>query len=88
MTAIRAAIGVRRVLQALGPIALVAATAAAAQDVASKPAEAGAEAQDGDVVVTARRTRELLQTVPMSISALSADQLAQAGVNTFADTVA
>lgn len=43
------------------------------------------EADSGDIVVTAQRRSERLQDVPMSITALSADMLEQAGVTTTAD---
>ena len=89
MTAIHVAAKARRVVQAVGTLALVAATAAQAQQASPSSADTtSAEAPSDDVIVTARRTREALQTVPMSISALSADQLADAGVSTFADTIA
>ncbi|MCP6768658.1 TonB-dependent receptor plug domain-containing protein, partial [Klebsiella pneumoniae] len=39
-----------------------------------------AASDGGDIVVTARRREEALQDVPISVSALSGEQLAQAGV--------
>lgn len=43
------------------------------------------EADGGDIIVTAQRRSENLQDVPMSITALSADTLAQAGITATSD---
>ena len=53
-------------------IALVAAAPLYAQDEPSAP---GAETDDGDIVVTARRRTESLQDVPIAITAYSGEQL-------------
>ena len=69
---------------------MMASTSTAALGQETPPAEtrtsAGRE-DHGDIVVTARRTKERLQTVPMSISALSSAQLANSGINSLADSV-
>src|SRR4051812_22989569 len=61
-----------------------AATAATAQaDAPAAQAEAAAEPAktEQDIVVTARRREEKLQDVPISVSAISGDQLARSGVS-------
>ena len=54
-------------------VMIMAATSAAAQGTAT-PAEA--EATNDDIVVTARNRKEKLQDVPLSITALSSETLA------------
>lgn len=52
-----------------------------AQDTgAAAPAPAATAADSGDIVVTARRREESIQDVPISVSALSGEQLERAGV--------
>ena len=50
-------------------------------------APAATEAEVGDIVVTARRTAERLQDVPASISVLTAETIAEAGITTTAQAV-
>ena len=52
---------------------------------ASTGSGAADEAAGGDIVVTAQRRSELLQDVPMSVTALTAAQLESAGVNATQD---
>ncbi len=61
---------------------LVTSAAAYAQDAADAGAD---EANFGDIVVTAQRRSELARDVPISITALSGETLAAAGIS---DTVA
>ncbi|MBL8537942.1 MAG: TonB-dependent receptor [Hyphomonadaceae bacterium] len=60
------------------------AVLASAPGVASAQ-DAGAQADDDEIVVTARRREEVLQDVPMSVTALTARDLQDAGVNEFAE---
>ncbi|MDB5686333.1 MAG: hypothetical protein JWR77_922, partial [Rhizorhabdus sp.] len=71
---------VKRILMAAGSmVAVMAATAAAAQD-------AGATDDTmGEIVVTARRHAEAAQTVPISITAVSADTIKNLGLQTTGD---
>lgn len=61
-------------LLAIGVSAIALAGPARAQDGA-----ASAQADSGDIVVTARKARERLQDVPISVNALSGDQLRDRG---------
>ncbi|MEE4454026.1 TonB-dependent receptor [Novosphingobium resinovorum] len=45
----------------------------------------GAGSPSGDIVVTARRTEERIQDVPLSIQALSAEQMSEKGMNDLQD---
>ena len=54
------------------------ATPAMAQDAAANET-GGAEADNGDIIVTARRREESLVNVPIAITAISGDQLANQG---------
>jgi iron complex outermembrane recepter protein len=55
-----------------------APSSSAAQDAADGPLA-------GEIIVTARRREEALQDVPISVSALSGEQLIRAGINSAAD---
>jgi iron complex outermembrane recepter protein len=55
------------------------AAPAYAQDAAAEPAGAS-EADDGQIIVTARRREERLIDVPLSVTALSGEALAQQGI--------
>lgn len=76
----------RRSLAAGGALALVTATQAFAQPVPS-PIGAGVPAagDSGDIVVTARRREETLQSVPVSVTALSGAALDQRGYQSVVD---
>ncbi|MCZ8137375.1 MAG: TonB-dependent receptor [Porphyrobacter sp.] len=52
----------------------------AAQDMADDAAAEASEAEDGVIIVTARRREERLIDVPLSVTALSGEALAQQGV--------
>jgi iron complex outermembrane recepter protein len=75
------AIGIRRsALMATTAFAALAATAAAAQTTppaTSRPAsdQPAGDIRPGDIVVTAQRRAERLQDVPLSITAISGDQI-------------
>jgi iron complex outermembrane recepter protein len=68
-------------MMAVGSI-LAAATAIAAEDQAAPSTTSGGIE---NVIVTATRREETLQHVPLSVSAISADNLVARGVNTLAD---
>ncbi|MCL9983750.1 MAG: TonB-dependent receptor, partial [Erythrobacter sp.] len=55
------------------------AAPAHAQDAAAEAASAS-EADDGQIIVTARRREERLIDVPLSVTALSGESLAQQGI--------
>ncbi|MFD2499635.1 TonB-dependent receptor [Rhizorhabdus histidinilytica] len=63
------------VLLAIGASAVALAAPARAQDAVA----AGDASEGGDIVVTARKARERLQDVPISVNALSGDQLRDRG---------
>jgi len=65
-------------LLAIGVSAIALAGPARAQDAAQTGA-AAADIDNGDIVVTARKARERLQDVPISVNALSGDQLRDRG---------
>ncbi|MBL0770066.1 TonB-dependent receptor [Sphingopyxis sp. DHUNG17] len=64
---------------------LAPAAQAAAQDDAKVPTETTAEDQIGEIIVTAQKRGENVQKVPIAITALSGDTLAQDGVVTTLD---
>ncbi|NIJ35866.1 outer membrane receptor protein involved in Fe transport [Sphingopyxis panaciterrae] len=71
-------------------VALMAGTAmlpaaAYAQDAARAGAGEGAESQSGDIIVTAQRYKQRLQDVPLSVSAVSGDELASRGATDLKD---
>jgi iron complex outermembrane receptor protein len=59
------------------------ASIAAAQ--AADPVSAVANTDDGEIVVTAQKREERLQDVPMSITAISGEQLLSKGVSSTVD---
>ncbi|HSI17603.1 MAG TPA: TonB-dependent receptor [Sphingomonas sp.] len=71
----------RALLNAGAALAALIATPAFAQDTpaAAAPAEQAATAENGDILVTARRRSETLLTVPIAVTAFSADKLAKSG---------
>ncbi|MDY7099335.1 MAG: TonB-dependent receptor plug domain-containing protein [Pseudomonadota bacterium] len=72
----------------VGALAIALASPAVAQDSASAAGEAAAEQQRGGVptiVVTAQKRSEDLQDVPVSVSAIGAEQLDQLNIDTFED---
>jgi iron complex outermembrane receptor protein len=88
-TAFRAALSIGAAssalaLPALATPALAAVPAPAAIGPVAMPAQ-GDAASIGDIVVTARRRSESLQSVPLSITALSAEALEQRGIGSVQD---
>lgn len=69
-------------------LAMLLASAAQPAFAQDKPAADDASNPNGEITVTARKIKESLQDVPLSVSALSADKLAEAGSNSLADTIA
>jgi outer membrane receptor protein involved in Fe transport len=67
-----------------GGIALLASTGAAAQTPSSASSET-ANAEVGDIVVTARKQNESIQSVPLSIKAFSSDDIERSGITSIAD---
>jgi iron complex outermembrane receptor protein len=65
-------------------IALASADIAAAQTTAPAPADA-AEADAGDIVVTAQKRAENLQDVPISIAAVSSERLRASKIDSISD---
>src|SRR4051812_9548821 len=77
-------------LLAASAIALIAATPAMAQNApTTAPAAAAPQADDqdqiADIVITAQRQSETLQTVPIAVSAFSAEALKEQQINTTSD---
>lgn len=73
-------------LASAATIAMLALPSAARAQPAVAPAEtADAGAGDGEIVVTARNREERLQEVPLAITALSTENLAQANVRNLRD---
>jgi len=79
-------------LLAASAIALIAATPAMAQDTPTPATAAPAPApqaddqdQIGDIVITAQRQSETLQTVPIAVSAFSSEALKAQQINTTSD---
>ena len=62
----------------MAALAISTSTAAMAQDADSKPV--GTEAADGDIVVTAQRREQSLLDVPLAVTALGGDTLADRGI--------
>jgi iron complex outermembrane receptor protein len=75
-----------RVLLLAGAAMLpLVATPAAAQD--SAPQTAATEANEGDIIVTARRRAESLQNVPVAITAFDANFIQNQAIDTIGDLV-
>ena len=71
-------------------MALMASTAlfpaaAYAQETAASPADESADSRPGDIIVTAQRYKQRLQDVPLSVSAVSGDELAARGTTDLKD---
>lgn len=66
-------------------IALLYSIPASAQTSGSPQEATGADDSIGEIIVTAQKRSERLNDVPLSISALSGDQLAERGVTSVAD---
>lgn len=76
---------------AIGMVALtmgLANPAAAQEEEAGVPAAAAEGGEVGDIVVTARKREERLQSVPVSISALGEEQLERSNFQSLGDLVA
>ncbi len=72
---------IRSTLPALGVLLLAAtSTAALAQSAPEQPASADAIERESEIVVTARRTSESIQSVPVSVTAFTADMLRKASI--------
>lgn len=65
----------------LAAVSLVATVALAQENIAASQPEGVRTGFGDDIIVTARRREEALQDVPISITAVSGDSLAQSGVN-------
>jgi iron complex outermembrane receptor protein len=81
-----------RFSMSVAPLAILAATLiaspAVAQDAGATPQAAAAEAQasgDVDIIVTAQRREQRLQDVPISITALTANELGKQGITSTHD---
>ena len=76
-------------LLAASAIVLLAATPAMAQDKPAAPPPAAPQANDdsqiGDIVITAQRQSENLQSVPIAVTAFSAAALKEQQINTTSD---
>ncbi|MBT8442625.1 MAG: TonB-dependent receptor plug domain-containing protein [Gammaproteobacteria bacterium] len=73
---------------AASPIALIPAGVAAQDDTADVAESEGTQRTLEEIVVTARKKEEDLLTVPIAITAFSADQLDRAGINSLAGVAA
>ena len=80
-------------LLAASAIALIAAVPAAAQNTTAPPpkpapapvAQDDGDSQIGDIVITSQRTSEPLQTVPIAVTAFTAQALQEQQINTTSD---
>jgi iron complex outermembrane receptor protein len=76
----------RTILYAGAAFAALTAAPAFAQDAPTAPdTEATAPKDDGELVVTARRRAETLQTVPIAVTAFTADKLEKTGATDLTD---
>lgn len=66
---------------------LALATPAYAQNTSPQGSEEGAAANDGDIVVTARRRDESAQDVPLVVNAVTSEQLSRLNIRTFEEVV-
>lgn len=66
-------------------VAIGFAAPVSAQEAGRSPAAEASDVGSSDIIVTARRREEALQDVPISVSVLSGDQLAQSGVQNAMD---
>ncbi len=82
---LRAIPSARVILLTSAALGSFAATPAFAQDDTAAPAAQSTDAQDGEIVVTARRREERLLDVPGAVTAFSGDQLAQSGAIDLSD---
>lgn len=76
---------------ACAPLALIAASVSAsaqAQDVQPQSSEADAAPMPGDIVVTARKRAETVQSIPLSIQAVSQDLITRTAASSLLDLAA
>ena len=69
----------RRAIYATSALSMIAFAPAALAQEAGAPDSASADANDGDIIVTARRRDERLIDVPVAVTAISGDALEAAG---------
>jgi iron complex outermembrane receptor protein len=69
----------------LGSASIMAAGAAHAQSAPQADAAASAGSGYGDIVVTARRREESIQRVPVAVTAVTSEQIAERGIQTTED---
>lgn len=69
----------------VGALAVALATPAAAQDATPAPQAQARQGGVGTIVVTAQRRSEDLQDVPVSVSAIGAEELDELNIDTFED---
>lgn len=67
------------------PAMLLASTSALAQGAAQPPADAPEDAESDVIIVTAQKREQSLQDVSAAVSALGADRIVSAGVNSISD---
>ena len=73
------------VMLGIGASTLALGTAALAQTSTAAPADTEAEAEGNSIIVTARRTNERLQDVPIVVSVLTAQQLERENIDDLGD---
>lgn len=73
------------ILSGVALLALTPAMAAAAEAEAADAAATATSTEDGDIIVTARKRAEDIQTVPIAITAYTAKDLEQRNITTLAD---
>lgn len=72
-------------LTALGPVLLISATLVQAQEVSKTPASEQKSARSPEIIVTAQKRSEDLQTVPLAVTVVSADALERANITAATD---